>query len=427
MAHGHSLHIDIDSVIKAETIKPEAKIRRLLWGCVTVGVLSFILGWVRFNPSHVWAAYYTSLLMWMGLAFGAVITTAIFQIVRATWSMPVRRIAEANVNFLPWAFALWALSYFGKEHLFPWATKPMPGREWWMQPDFVYLRFAVLLGFLIFLAMRFVRLSLRSDVGSLRESGQKQRYTGWLYNYISKDWKGSDQEIVKIQRKLSCSAPVLIAFYAIIYSLFAFEMLMSMDTIWYSNMFGGFNFVGNVYMGWAMITLLVIYFAQYNKDYDKTVSTHQLWDLGKLTFGFCMLWGYLFFSQYLPQWYGNLPEETAWLLTRTRGTWQGISYVTFSMCFVIPFIMLLSEDLKKNPRTLAPVCLIILIGMWLEKYVVIMPQFFPDFVPILYGGVIEVGIFLGFMGVYGLSIQSFMSRFPFIPVSHPMTKGSIDW
>lgn len=427
MSHGHALHIDLDAAMAAEPIQPAARVRRLLWGCVLVGVLTMFLGWIRFNPSHLWGAYYVNVMMWMGVALGSVMTAAIFQIVRAQWSPPIRRIAEANVYFLPVAFVLVMFSYFGKEHLFPWANAPMPGREWWMQPDCVYLRFAVLLGLLFWLSIRYVKLSLRSDIGMLREKGQVERYKGWFYKGLIKNWKGTDEEVLSIQRKLSCSGPVLIIAYVIIYSLFSFEMVMSMDTIWFSNMFGGFFFVGNIYMGWAMTAMLVVYFSDFNSDYAKTVSKYQLWDLGKLTFGFCMLWGYLFFSQYLPQWYGNLPEETAWLLTRTRGEWRGISYVVFSLCFVIPFIMLLSEDVKKNGKTFASIGLLILIGMWLEKYVIIMPQFFPDFVPLLHGGILEVGIFFGFLGAYGLCIQSFMSHFPFIPVSHPMTKGSIDW
>jgi hypothetical protein len=428
MSHGYPLNINLEEVLQTEPIQPVLSLRRLFIICALVGALTFLLGLFYTTPERLWGSYYVSLLMWMGLACGGVMIAAIVQIVRAKWSPPIRRITEANVAFLIWAFPLFLLTYFGKETLFPWARAPMPGREWWMQADFVYLRFTVLLAVLFLLMWRFVRLSVRSDIGLLREIHKKDSF--WFkhgYSGLCKNWGGAEHESITIQRKLSVSAPVLVLAYVVIYSLFGFEMIMAMDTIWYSNMFGGFMFLGNIYMAWAMLILLVVYFNKNSPAFARNSTVNTLWDIGKLTFGFCMLWGYTFFSQYLPQWYGNLPEETQWLLLRTTGLWQPISYTVFGMCFVMPFILLISEDLKKTPKALSAVAIIILAGMWLEKYVLVMPQLTPGSIPVLTDGLYEIGIFLGFLGLYGLSIQGFMKKYPFIPVSHPLTRGSKDW
>jgi hypothetical protein len=176
-----------------------------------------------------------------------------------------------------------------------------------------------------------------------------------------------------------------------------------------------------------MTSILTIIFVKQSAAYAKTVSTQQLWDLGKLTLGFAILWGYLFFSQYLPQWYGNMPEESQWMLMRTRGLWMPLSYATLGMCFVLPFLWLLSEDVKKTPWTLTMVSGVVLLGVWLEKYVIVMPQLTPDFIPLFAFPFLEIGIFAGFLGMYGLAITGFMKRVPFIPVSHPLTRGSTDW
>src|SRR5690606_34019969 len=109
-----------------------------------IGVASFIIGVLKFDPAYVWGVYYTNLIFWMGLSLGGVIIACIIQIVRAKWAPPIRRIAEANIAFLPWAFFLFLGSFAGKEVLFPWGRAPMPGREWWMEPHFVYARFIVL-------------------------------------------------------------------------------------------------------------------------------------------------------------------------------------------------------------------------------------------------------------------------------------------
>lgn len=416
MSHASAVEIDMHAAMEANPISPDRRLSRIMWFFVALGFISFLFGWLE-SPKRLWSVYYVNLLFWMGLTAGGCMIPVIFQIVGAKWCVPVRRIAEANVAFLPWAFCLFLISYFGKEHLFYWAQHPMPGREWWMQAEFVYVRNGLLLAFLFYLMHRFVRMSVRGDVGYLREKSKNKIWQGYAYQGVIARWQGSDKEVACLQKKLNWNAPALVMAYATIYSLFSFEMIMGIDPVWYSNMFGGFNFVGNIYMGWCMLVLLVFFCMQYNRDYSKVVGSAQFWDLGKLCFGFCMMWGYLFFAQFLPQWYGNLPEETQWLMVRTREfPWKIIGWMVFSLCFVIPFILLLSRDLKRTPQAFRVVCIMVLIGMWLEKYVVVMPSIYPDEIPFF---ALEFGLFFGFMGVYILAIQGFLAKYPFLPISHP--------
>jgi hypothetical protein len=170
---------------------------------------------------------------------------------------------------------------------------------------------------------------------------------------------------------------------------------------------------------------MTIFFSKTNKKFGELVSTHQLWDLGKLTFAFTMFWGYMFWSQFLCQWYGNLPEETQWLILRTReAPWCYIAWLAFPMAFIIPFVTLLSRDLKKTPLTYGIVCVILMTGVWLDRYLIVMPEVSPDRIPF---GFTEIGIFIGFLGAYLLCIRSFLSKYPSVAVSHPLTHGSWEW
>lgn len=426
MSHVDLVPIQIADAVQIEPIKPACTFMRLMWACVFVGAVTFCCGLLNENPEVFWGAYYVNLCFWMGLSVGGVMLATIFQIVRAKWSAPIRRIAEASVAFLPWAYCLFLGTYYGKEYLFPWARAPMPGREWWMQPDFVYTRFAILFAVLFLMMTRYVRLSLRGDIGVLKEeSKNKLRWTGWHYDNLVRNWKGSKTEIPTLQNKMSFSGPILVAAYAVIYSLFAFEMIMGMDTVWYSNMFGGWIFIGNMYLAWAGLNLLTNYLAATNSDYSKILRPQQAWDMGKLSLAFGMLWAYMFLAQFLPQWYGNLPEETQWMILRVREyPWKPLSYITFAMCFVIPFILYLSEDVKRVRPVFATTGLIIFLGIWCEKYVLIMPQLSPAHIPFSFN---EVGLFLGFMGIWAISVMSFLKKYPFIPLSHPLTRLSTDW
>ena len=346
--------IDLKAALNAKPIDPGKTVKSLGILFVCIGVIVFFSAlFSRYPNKLLWGTYFVSLLFWMGVSVGAVMTTAIFQIVRALWAVPIRRIAEAHIAFLPWAFLLLMCTYFGKEHLYPWASAPMPGREWWMQPDFVYSRFFLLFLLFFYLLWAFTRHSLRSDVGIARnEVEDKEQWTGLLLKNIAGDWEGDEVEVLKAQRRMSFLAPVTIACYALLWTLFATEMIGGMDTIWFSNMFGGFEFLSNIYTGWAIIGVVSIYLAHRHSEFGKNLKRRQLWDLGMLTFGFCMLYGYTFFSQFLPQWYGNMPEETQWLILRTRELpWKTWAYIAFGCAFIFPFIMLLSRDVKKNPAT----------------------------------------------------------------------------
>lgn len=424
--HAAGPSIDIGKALNAQPFQPSPTLRKALWLAVIFGVTTFLVGILSGNAAHTWFCFYWSLIYFMGLSVGGVMISAIFQITRATWSASIRRLTEANVAFLPIALTLFLTTYLGRQHLFPWARSPRAGTEWWMQPGFVYVRMGLLFTVLFYFMWRFVRLSLRGDIGMAKDHSENpSRWDGFFYNSITERWRGLPLEVSEIQNRLSQRAPALVLVYALVYSLFAFEMVMAMDYKWMSNLFGGFMFIGNIYGAWAILTLVTLYHVKRNKEFGEWVTTNELWDLGKLTFGFCMVWGYFFFSQFLPQWYGNLPEETQYLILRTREfPWKGFAWVTLSACFIVPFILLLSRDLKKTPRCIGSVAVLILIGLAMERYLLVMPQLSPGQIPF---GTTEIGIFIGFLGLYGLSLQSFLGAVPPVIMSSPLAHGSSDW
>jgi hypothetical protein len=198
-----------------------------------------------------------------------------------------------------------------------------------------------------------------------------------------------------------------------------------MDTIWYSNMMGGFVFLGFLYMAWAVTILWTLYFAKVSPVYSKTVGSQQMWDLGKLMFGFSMLWGYTMISQYLPQWYGNMPEETQWLYLRTKEfPWKPVAYLTLGMCFIFPFITLFSEDIKRSPKVIWIVCSVVLLGMWVEKFILVSPQRYATSIPF---NLFDIIIFAGFAVSYFLAVTAWMAKFPFLRVSHPQAREDTNW
>jgi hypothetical protein len=426
--HANYVHVPVEEAANLPAFATSSRFKVFALLGIAIGIVSFLVGLQTKHPALVWGSFYVSLLFFMGLSFGGVVLCAVFQIVRARWSSTLRRLAEANISFLPVAYAGVLLTYLGRGYLFPWAVAPRAGSEWWMQPNFVYLRISFLFVVLIGTLWYFVKLSLRGDYGTVSEvssSSSPSWRSSLLSSMVSKKWLGSAVEVSRIQNRLSRLAPLLILIYALIYSLFAFEMVLAMDKYWMSNLFGAFLFVGNVYMAWAVLGLSMLFHTRTYPFFKRLSSSEQRWDIARLTFGFCMVWGYFFISQYLPQWYGNLPEETQWMILRTKEQpWKNWAWMTFTLCFIFPFIVLISRDLKRHRFFYGVLCCVILLGKWTEAYILIMPQLSPTAIPLSF---MDIGIFIGFLSAYLLCVRTFLSQVPPVAVGHPLTRGSIAW
>jgi len=228
---------------------------------------------------------------------------------------------------------------------------------------------------------------------------------------------------------MSFHAPIIVFVYAVVMSLFAFEMIQGMDTMWFSNLYGAHIFVSSIFIAWCGTGIITNYLRVKNPLLASQIKTQQWWDMGKLTFAFCMLWGYFIFAQFLVQWYGNLPEETAWLSLRMREyPWKALAWVVFGMCFVIPFITLMSQDVKRTPWLYASVCIVPFIGLFLDRYITIMPQLSPESIPL--GGMLGVITILSFLGAFSgylLVYFGFLKKYPWLAVSSPCARNSVDW
>src|SRR5262249_5945794 len=154
--------------------------------------------------------------------------------------------------------------------------------------------------------------------------------------------------------------------YGYIYSVFAWDFVMSLHAPWTSTLFGGYYFIGNLYLSLAIVTVLTVY-ATGLYGIRASLDRRIFHNLGKLLFSFSLLWTYLFWSQYLVIWYGNLPRETGYVLQRVaQSPWSTLAVVVLIMNFVTPFLILMSRSAKENPKVLATIAMVVIVGMWLE-------------------------------------------------------------
>ena len=374
-----------------------------LTGLVLVGVAAFVGGVLGANPLRAWQAYLINLVFWTGLAAGAVLFSAIQSITHAFWGRPLKRLAEAPGTFLMIAPLLFLVLYAGRGHLFPWIAHPVPGKEIWLNVPFLFLRDGIGLLLLGAAAFNLIRLSVRRETDPAATPLSLATDTG-----------GREEGVVMV------FANIYAILCAVVLSLIAFDLIMSLSPHWYSTLFGAYYFIGSFYMALAALMLLAC-LAVRKEGMGRYIEALQFQNLGKLMLGFALLTGDFFFTQFLVIWYGNLPEETAFVILRTQfAPWRSLAWTVLAVCFVLPFVVLLSRRIKLRPWAMFTLGSVILIGMWLEKFLLVVPSLWQgQGLPL---GVSEVSISLGFFGVMALCIATFLKKFPILPFADPLLR-----
>ena len=219
-------------------------------------------------------------------------------------------------------------------------------------------------------------------------------------------------------QKQTILSPILAILFALGFSLIGFDLVMSLSPHWYSTLFGMYFFTGAFYSSLAFLFLLTLLFVK-PLDLGNFVGERQFHDLGKLLLGFCLVTGDFFFSQFLVIWYGNLPEETRFVITRINSApWKHLAWTVLILGFAFPFVVLLSRKAKMRRGVMLVVSGIILIGMWLERFLLVAPSLWKGRdLPL---GFSEFLISLGFLGLMSLSLLWFFKRFPSLPISDPL-------
>jgi len=188
---------------------------------------------------------------------------------------------------------------------------------------------------------------------------------------------------------------------------------MALTPNWMSPLFGWFVYAGAFITGISVVAMLATRLRA-KRGLEAYITTNMFWDIGKVLFAWCIFWVYLMWSQYLPIWYADMPEETWWVFLRFEDPWRPWAFAAFTLIFIIPFFGLMNKTSKTNPALLFMFTCITLSGVWIERHVLVMPSLNPSHVWI---GLPEVLVTAGFVGLFGFAVQRFLAKFPCIKVT----------
>lgn len=371
---------------------------------VLVGGGGFLFQVLGQHPERAWQSYLINFLLWSAVAQGALAFSMVTHLTKARWTKSLQGLSESFAAFFPISLVLFLALFLGTDHIFPWLHQDLHGKEVWLNLPFLFWRDFVGLLILYGLGLAYLFYALRFRRGQ----ASREKRTGRVRTDRS---PRSDVDPDGYKSKMTIISVFYIIAYAFVLSLLAFDLVMSMDPHWISTLFGAYSFMKAFYVGLGALIILANIIAIRHGG-ASGLSDSQFHDLGKLFFGFCLIWADFFYCQFVVIWYGNLSEETSYIIERTMtAPWNSLAWIVFAVVFIIPFLILLNRNVKKNPVIMLPLCFLVLIGIWLEHLLLLGPALNHD-VSSLPLGLPDLLISLGFLGLMAMAVTSFLNFFP---------------
>jgi hypothetical protein len=415
MSAHHGGHVLTREEIVRATGRPIGRTVKLVSAIFAIlGALVFLFGAIQ-GENRAWQALHVNWLFFVSISQAAVVFVAVQRITTARWSRPVVRFLEGYVAFLPVAFLLLVLIFIGRHHIFPWTHEapPVPEKALWFDATFLIGRDLVVFGILVLLSVWYVYTSVRLDVGRTEEAGAA--WARGLRARMRRGFGDERREIHTTHSRQGRLAVFLCLAFGFFMSLLSWDLSMTLDMHFQSTLYSWWFFMGGWLGALTSWTLITMSWRRHLNAYD-LITEHHFHDLGKLCFAFTAFWGYLTFGQYLVIWYGNMGEETHWARLRLISPWLRFTMPVVFLMFVLPFFGLLSRAAKVYLPTLAFFAISSLVGLWLLRYVEVYPSLHYESAHAPFG-LYEIGVTLGYLGLWGLCYAAFMDAFPRLRVT----------
>jgi hypothetical protein len=342
------------------------------------------------------------------IGLGALFFLALQYATETGWYASIKRVIEAVAGFLPYGMGILAvvlliITFLDGAHVYLWmdpeTTNPashhydeiIDGKSAYLNKLFFWIR--TLTYFVVyFLYWR----------GFKKRSLEEDRVGGTEIHFLN-------------YRK----SAVFLVFFAVFSSSSSWDWLMSVDVHWFSTLYGWYCFSGMWCSAMTVLVMLTIYLKKLG--YLPNVNDSHIHDLGKWTFAISFLWSYLWFSQFMLIWYANLGEEVVYYMTRIEH-YKFLYFGMFFINFAFPMVVLMSREAKRHTGILTFVGCIILIGHWLDVYILVSAGSMGATASI---GFIEIGLALVGAGFFIRTILKNLTKAPLTPVNHPFLDESI--
>lgn len=321
------------------------RIQRIALVVGALGAVGCVVGYLQ-NRAQFFESYLVGWVFWLAIAVGCLAWAMIQHLTAGGWGLVMRRSFEAGSRTLPLLALLFLPFLLGMDELFSWARPEVMAHDELLQKKEIYLNVGAFWGrAVVYFVIWGVLAVLLSRNSRLQDGGDDDRSTVRM-------------------RKLSGPGLVI---YVLVCSFASYDWLMSLEPHWFSSLYGLY-FVVSTGLGAMTFIILVAWYLSRHEPMRDVVEAKHFHDYGKLTLALIMIWAYFALSQYLIIWSGNIPEFASWYVQRNTGGWKAWSVLLVVFHFFVPFVLLLSRSLKRNPALLAGVALYLLAMRWADLH-----------------------------------------------------------
>jgi len=354
-----------------------------------------------------YSAVYIAMFFFFMIALGTLAFYAIQYAAQAGWSIVLFRVMEGITAYLLpgslFILGFLILSAINGHHYFVWMTPEfydpnsphydeiLMAKSWWLNVPFWMIR-----TFIYILGWNFYRYYSRKN--SLAQDNAK--------------------DLVHYKKNMKASI-IFLLFFVVSESMMSWDWLMSLTPHWQSTLFGWYVFSSLIVSAITVIAMVTIYLRA--KGFLPHVNDSHLHDLAKFMFGFSIFWTYLWFSQFMLIWYANMPEETTYFTPRLLGTYQLPFMGMVVLNFVFPILVLMNSDYKRVPWFIILTGVIILLGHYIDVYVMISPATVGNHWQV---GIPEISAILFFLGVFIYVVFNALTKSPLHAKGNPFMKES---
>ncbi len=328
------------------------------------------LGVTGYNRTSMWGSYETNFVFWVGISHAGTLISAILRVTGAPWRRPITRAAEAITVFALMIGPMFVMIHLGRVWLFYWVI-PFPNlRDLW--PNFrspLLWDFTCINSYLLG-SITYLYLPMIPDIAAVRDAAGTRLapWRRWIYRLLAMGWEGTPRQWALLERAISIMCVIIMPLAVSVHTVVSWVFSMTMNPMWHSTIFGPYFVVGAIFSGIAAV-LVALYVIRKLLNLEAYIRPEHFDKLGLLLITFCLLWGYFTFAEYLTVWYSKEVSETAVLLGKLSGPMAPFFWTMITCCLLIPMPLLI---LKRTPLGTLVASLSVLVGMWLERYLIVV-------------------------------------------------------
>jgi hypothetical protein len=405
--------------------------KNTMFGFMGLGLLCMIITWFVDDSLHTrfWSNFLHNSVFFTGIAFMAAFFLAVCVTAYAGWHTVFKRVWEGFSAFLIPGLVLMIIIalgvYFHFNHLYHWADpssvaddRILQGKASFLNKNWYLFGTLIIVGAWIFFAQKLRSLS------------------------VEEDKNGSGDTNFTLHKKMRFWSAIFLPIAGFSSAAIIWQWVMSVDAHWYSTLFAWYT-GASWFVAMISLTILVMIFLK-SKGYYPQASADHIHDLGKFLFAFSIFWTYLWFSQYMLIWYGNIGEETVYFKHR-MDNYPVLFFGNLIVNFVLPFFVLMRNDTKRKFGSVGIVAALVLVGHWIDFFLMLKPGILHTSHEVAHHaeggaevahhtgftagftvpGLLEFGTFLGFGALFLFVFFNALSKTALVPKNDPYLEESL--